>query len=131
MLWEKPVHEGEGSMREVHASGESGEEPRLERNPFFELRRWRLSPMMLFALMLFSIFSAEVLVMIVLGFFPRISRFTLPLLDAFLLSVLVFPLLYLLFFRPITEYVRQCREQWRQKERLLEELKRSRDALRS
>jgi hypothetical protein len=75
---------------------------RIDEGPYGELKKWQMNPVVLFALIMFSIFSAEVLVMIVLGLFPGISRYALPLLDAFLLSALVFPMLYLLFFRPMT-----------------------------
>jgi hypothetical protein len=89
-----------------------------EREAHTELKRWRTNPLALLALTMLSIFSSEVAVMVVLGLFPNISRYALPLLDAALLTLLVFPFLYLLFFRPMTLYIAECNHYRKDRERL-------------
>lgn len=48
--------------------------------------------------------------MLILGYLPGLSLYSEALLDAFLLSLLAFPLLYLFLFRPMLKYTERQRE---------------------
>ena len=52
-----------------------------------------------------SIFFSEALVMFFISTIPEMSRFTEAIVDSTLLSVFVFPLLYLFLFRPMLRYI--------------------------
>ncbi len=52
-----------------------------------------------------SIFFSEALVMLFISTIPEMSRFTEAIVDAALLSVFVFPLLYVFLFRPMLRYI--------------------------
>src|SRR3990167_7223027 len=56
-----------------------------------------------------SVFIAEAVVMLILGYLPGLSLYSEALLDAFLLSLLAFPLLYLFLFRPMLKYTERQR----------------------
>jgi membrane protein implicated in regulation of membrane protease activity len=91
-----------------------------------ELKRWQTNPAMLLLLTMLAIFASEFLVMIALGLLSIEDRHALPLVDAILLSVLVFPVLYFLFFQPLTAFTKECRRQAEENRRLIEELRNSR-----
>jgi PAS domain-containing protein len=67
------------------------------------------SPSKLLAITAVSAFVAELLIMFVLAGLPHLSLFSGALLDAFLVTVLLFPVLFFLMFRPMVSHVEQCR----------------------
>jgi hypothetical protein len=89
-------------------SASSGKDAPSSLELYPEIKKWKLNPLVLLMLMVFSIFSSEVAVMVFLGFIPGISRYALPIVDAVLLSLLVFPFLYFLIFRPMKLYISEC-----------------------
>jgi hypothetical protein len=62
------------------------------------------------ALSLLVIFIADAMVVFILDEFPKLDLYAGALLDSALLSVIIFPLLYLLLFRPLYLMVRSYRE---------------------
>lgn len=60
-----------------------------------------LKPYVLFGMTLGAVFLVELLVMLVLPLLPKFSLVVEAFLDAFLLSVLVVPFLYIFFFKPL------------------------------
>jgi PAS domain S-box-containing protein len=61
----------------------------------------RLSPVGLLIITAISVFSAELAVMFFLNNVPTLSQLTEAVIDASLLTALVFPLFYILLFRPL------------------------------
>jgi two-component sensor histidine kinase len=61
----------------------------------------RQSPYYLFLVLIISVFSAEVVVMMLLSVFPNLAKSTSVLLDALLLVLFVSPALYLFLLRPL------------------------------
>jgi len=66
------------------------------------------SPRRFFIVLIVAIFAAEAVVMAVLHFFAELhdSPVYKAILDSFLLTVIVSPILYLLFFRPLSQQIR-------------------------
>ena len=64
-----------------------------------------LSPTRLLLLLAATVFSVEVLVMLVLPLLPRMSELNATLLDASSLVVMIFPVFYLLVFRPTQKHI--------------------------
>jgi hypothetical protein len=69
-----------------------------------------------------SIFVSEILIMIVLGAVTPLSPFKEALLDAVLLSVTVFPVLYFFVFRILNRHIAQRRLAEAEKDALIAEL---------
>jgi hypothetical protein len=69
-----------------------------------------------------SIFVSEILIMMVLGSVTPLSPFKEALLDAVLLSVTVFPVLYFFVFRLLNRYIAQRRLAEAEKDALIAEL---------
>lgn len=61
----------------------------------------------LFALTLTSVFISEVVIMFILATLPEMSITSEAIFDGFLLSVLIFPMLYWLSYRPMLKYIRE------------------------
>ncbi len=81
---------------------------------------FRSSPIALFATTMGTIFLVELLVMSLLPLLPEMSTFLEGAVDSVLLSVIVFPILYLLFFKPLTENIRVRRRTEKEKEEIQE-----------
>jgi diguanylate cyclase (GGDEF)-like protein/PAS domain S-box-containing protein len=67
----------------------------------------RISPMRLLLMLVATVFTVEVLVMLVLPLLPRLSEFQSTLLDATSLVVIIFPVFYLMMFRPIRKHIEE------------------------
>ncbi len=67
----------------------------------------RISPMRLLLMLVATVFTVEVLVMLVLPLLPRLSEFQSTLLDATSLVVMIFPVFYLLMFRPTQKNIEE------------------------
>ena len=61
-----------------------------------------ISPLRMLVVLLSVVFIAELSIMFVLGTFAPISEWVANLLDAFVLTALLFPALYFWIFRPMT-----------------------------
>jgi diguanylate cyclase (GGDEF)-like protein/PAS domain S-box-containing protein len=89
------------------------------------------SPARLIAIVAFSIFATEALLMFVLGQLPRLPQHVENVVDAALLTLLLLPILYALLFRPLSMHIaalRQSEEKLLQQRGHLEEMVRSRTA---
>ena len=62
-------------------------------------------PLRLLIITIFSIFFAETIVMIFLFFIPAIPLFVEALLDAVIVSILIFPIFYLLSYKPLMLHI--------------------------
>ncbi len=71
--------------------------------------RFMDKPLALLIVTAAAIFVAEAIVMIILSSFPNIPIHHLPLVDATILLITVFPALYFLFFRPLRLHTRRLR----------------------
>jgi two-component system, cell cycle sensor histidine kinase and response regulator CckA len=69
------------------------------------------SPLRLLIIISAALFCAELIIMLVLPAFPPLTMFQLALVDAFLLTVVVFPVLHFFLVRPVRFHIRQ-REQF-------------------
>lgn len=69
-----------------------------------------------------SIFVSEVFVMVILDFLPPLAPFQESLVDAALLSFLVFPSLYYFVFKPLNRHIAQCQRTEAEKDLLIAEL---------
>ncbi|MBI5493218.1 MAG: PAS domain S-box protein [Deltaproteobacteria bacterium] len=67
------------------------------------------APLLVLLIVTFSIAAAEALIMLVISFLPPSPRYAITLLDAFLLTLLVFPMLYLILFQPMVSRIAECR----------------------
>jgi len=74
-----------------------------------------------------TIFVSEVLIMVVLQYLPPLSAFQSALLDAALLSFLVFPSLYFFVFEPMGQHIDQHRRSRAEKDVLIAELHKALD----
>lgn len=92
-----------------------------EQSASARIRRYP-TPLGLLIVIIISIFTAEVAVMLLLHVLPELSIAVKTILDAFLLSVLVFPVLYFLLFRPLMFQIIL-------REKSEDDLKKQRDAL--
>ncbi len=63
------------------------------------------SPSRLLLIIIFSVFTAEMLIMLLLSFYPPIPMRTLAALDAILLTVVVSPVLFFFGFRPLILHI--------------------------
>lgn len=61
----------------------------------------------LILILVFSIFSGETMIMLVINKLPPLSEWQGALLDASLLSLLVFPIIYFMAFRPLCNEIKQ------------------------
>lgn len=68
------------------------------------------NPLLLLFITVILIFWAEVVVMIIVSFLPRLTVITEAFVDALLLSLIAVPIFYLLLLRPIQLHIRQRRE---------------------
>ena len=64
-----------------------------------------LNPVLLLSLLIFLIFLTEASIMLVMAFLQPLNTITEALIDAFALSVILFPILYLFVFRPTRLYL--------------------------
>jgi len=67
----------------------------------------RISPMRLLLLLVATVFTVEALVMLTLPLLPRLSEFHATLLDATSLVVIIFPVFYLMMFRPVRKHIEE------------------------
>lgn len=67
------------------------------------------APFCLLLIVTASIFAAEALIMFVISFLPPSPRHVIMILDALLLTLLVFPMLYILLFKPMASNIAECR----------------------
>jgi PAS domain S-box-containing protein len=70
----------------------------------------QLSPLRLLVIIIGGIFIAEVIAMMVVYFWRPSSYLRLTLVDAGIMTVLIFPLLYFLSFRPLLLYIEKSRQ---------------------
>lgn len=69
-----------------------------------------LSPIYLLIILLVTIFSAELIIMFCLSRFSSLSVLTTAIIDASVLMVLIFPLLYFFWLRPLLSHIKKCRQ---------------------
>lgn len=69
-----------------------------------------------------AIFVSEVLIMMVLKYFPPLTSFKEALLDAVLLSLTIFPSLYFFVFKLLNQHIAQQRRDKAEKDTLIAEL---------
>lgn len=69
-----------------------------------------------------AIFAAEVFVMVILKFLPPLAPFQESLVDAALLSLLIFPSLFYFVFKPLNRHIAQCQRTEVEKDFLIAEL---------
>jgi hypothetical protein len=79
-------------------------------------------PGYLLAITILSIFLSEAFVMLILSYLPSTSLFNVALLDATVLSIIVFPMLLLLVLRPMQNYLNQKALMEKEREKLIEQL---------
>jgi PAS domain S-box-containing protein len=73
------------------------------------------SPLRLLVITIVAIFVAEVVAMIVVYKLPSLPYYQLTLVDAGIMTIMIFPVLYIFSFRPL---IRQMEKSWRAEERL-------------
>jgi PAS domain S-box-containing protein len=96
---------------------DSGSQTKIDSNPNLqkpaynkdmpELSAGYLSPLRLLATIIAGIFIAEVIAMLVVYALRPIPYLQLTLIDAGIMTVLIFPLLYFLSFRPLLRYIKK------------------------
>jgi PAS domain S-box-containing protein len=69
-----------------------------------------IKPIGLLIIVISSIFASAVLVHLILSIFPRLSRENFAFLDAGLMSVILFPVIYYLVFDPLKSYIRELEQ---------------------
>lgn len=69
-----------------------------------------------------TIFVSEILIMILINYLPPLSAFQVAFVDAFLLILIVFPSLYFLVFKLLSQYIAQQRQNEIDKDNLIAEL---------
>jgi PAS domain S-box-containing protein len=82
--------------------------PRNKEGP--ELSTGKLSPLRLLAIIIGGIFMAEIVAMLVVYALEPLPFIQLTLLDAGIMTVLIFPVLYFLSFRPLLLYIKKSQE---------------------
>jgi PAS domain S-box-containing protein len=90
---------------------------------FQELSRERLSYLRLLYFLILSIFLAEVMAMIVAYFLPPLPYIYVTLIDAGIMTILIFPMLYYLSFQPLVRHLqirRRIQDALEEKEELQE-----------
>jgi len=95
--------------KQIHAGLEEIEIPHLEYQPADITKERYSSPVKLFAITMVSIFVVEAVIMLILNILPPMSLHIEMLLDAFLLSFLVFPVLYFFLLRPMILHIDERR----------------------
>jgi hypothetical protein len=83
------------------------------------------SPTFLFAITMFSIFLAEVFIMVMFFFLPPLGILGTAFLDGTLLTMIIFPMLYFFVLRPMQRHVVQRREVEGEKEEVIKQLRKS------
>jgi signal transduction histidine kinase len=89
------------------------------------IKKVRLNPFYLLAITTFSIFLAEAFIMFLLSALPPLGHSLEMAFDAFLLTVLIFPMLYLFLFKPMISHIelrRKVEEELKEKSKELAEL---------
>ncbi len=81
--------------------------PKLKGQSRTILTKRSFSPLRILMITMVSIFLAEIFVMILLFVLPPISRPVEALVDGLLLTALIFPILYLVLFRPLLVHIDQ------------------------
>ena len=79
-------------------------------------------PGYLFAITILSIFFSEAFVMLILSYLPSTSLFKVALLDATVLSIILFPVLFFFVLRPMQNYLIKRTLIEKEKEKLIEQL---------
>jgi hypothetical protein len=72
-----------------------------------------------------AIFISELLVMILLPYLPPLGCYRLAFIDSVLLSIIAFPTLYFLVFRPMRLHIDQRRQAEAEKDALITELRKA------
>lgn len=88
-----------------------------------------INPVTLALIIISSIFLTEVLVMFILSFFSPISMFNEIFLDAWMLSLILIPVIYYLVFKPFTSQIEALKLSEKTLLSSIEALKRSEEAL--
>lgn len=71
--------------------------------------QYLVDPVTLLTVIIASIFASGALVHLILSIFPPLSIETFALLDAAILTLILFPVMYLLVFRPFRTYIAELR----------------------
>jgi len=87
------------------------------------------NPITLALIILLSIFLAEILVMFILSFFSPLSIIREIFLDAWILSLILVPVIYYLVFRPFSSQIEALKRSEKTLQASIEALKRSEEAL--
>jgi hypothetical protein len=93
-----------------------------EDDPCTGTKSWRRKPLLLISVAAGLIFLVEVAVMVLLRYFPKSYMSAMPVLDALILSIVAFPLIYLLFSGTFSRFVATCAQFRKEKEYLVSEL---------
>ena len=109
--------------RQIQAVDEEIRVPRLEYQPANATKGKYSSPFKLFAITIASIFAAELLIMLLLNILPPLPLRIEMLLDAFLLSFLVFPILYIFLLRPMILNINERKRAEVEREKVIYDLK--------
>ena len=80
------------------------------------LSKAQLSPLRIFIIMIAAIFVAEVVAMIAVYFIEPLPYHLTTLIDAGIMTILIFPVLYYFSFRPL---IREMKKSWQAEESLL------------
>ncbi len=78
-----------------------------------------------------AIFSSEFIIMMFFHYLPHLPAYQEAFLDAFILTAIVFPVLYLLVFRPLTIYIRIGKETEKEKNSLIDKLQKALDEVKT
>jgi PAS domain S-box-containing protein len=90
-----------------------------------------INPITLALIILFSIFLTEALVMLILSFFPPLSTIREIFLDAWMLTLILVPVIYYLVFKPFASQMEALNQSEKTLLSSIEDLKRSEEALRA
>ena len=88
-----------------------------------------MNPAAIALIILFSIFLTEALVMLILSFFPPLSMVREIFLDAWMLTLILVPLVYYLVYKPFASQIEACKRSEKTLLASIEDLKRSEEAL--
>jgi len=111
----------ENDMNTTASEAESPQRPTGLSSPMEEIRFFN-KPGYLMMTTAGTIFVSEVLIMVVLRYLPPLAAFQAALLDAVLLSFMVFPSLYFFVFKPMNRHIDQHRWTQAEKDILIAEL---------
>src|SRR4030042_72109 len=81
------------------------------------------SPFRLLVIIMFSIFVTEAIIMFIFSILPRLSQHVQIVVDGLLLTVLVFPIVYLFMLRPLVLHITERKRAEAECEKLILELK--------